>query len=164
MSSTVRAIANTGHALTWTVGMCTAGISVYTVTRDRPLFRRMTRMWAEGLARGWGMNVRAEGAEQLDPAGPYIFLANHLSHTDIVALFVGLPVDVGFLAKEELRRIPFLGQAMVAGGHVFIDRSAHVYPMVGPGMGYKDMITGQWIPARGDARTTDDAESGGGYF
>ena len=25
---------------------------------------------------------------------------------------------------------------------------AHVYPMVGPGMGYKDMITGKWIESR----------------
>ena len=29
-----------------------------------------------------------------------------------------------------------------------VDQTAHVYPMVGPGMGYKDMITGKWIPSR----------------
>ena len=50
-------------------------------------------------------------------------MANHLSHVDIVALFIALPMNVGFLAKKELRRVPFLGQAMVAGGHVFIDRA-----------------------------------------
>lgn len=31
---------------------------------------------------------------------------------------------------------------------VMVDPTAHVYPMVGPGMGYKDMITGRWIPSR----------------
>lgn len=31
---------------------------------------------------------------------------------------------------------------------VMIDPNAHVYPMVGPGMGYKEMITGDYIPAR----------------
>jgi acetolactate synthase-1/2/3 large subunit len=31
---------------------------------------------------------------------------------------------------------------------VMVDPTAHVYPMVGPGMGYKDMITGKWIPGR----------------
>ena len=31
---------------------------------------------------------------------------------------------------------------------VMVDPTAHVYPMVGPGMGYKDMITGKWIPSR----------------
>jgi 1-acyl-sn-glycerol-3-phosphate acyltransferase len=121
----LRSVANAGHALGWTVFMCSVGVSVYGVTGSRPTFRRMTRFWAEGLARGWGMRVHAEGTEQLDPDGTYVFIANHMSHVDIVALFVGLPVNVGFLAKKELKRIPFLSQAMVAGGHVFIDRSKH---------------------------------------
>jgi len=28
------------------------------------------------------------------------------------------------------------------------DTTAHVYPMIGPGMGYKDMITGKFINSR----------------
>jgi acetolactate synthase-1/2/3 large subunit len=31
---------------------------------------------------------------------------------------------------------------------VLIDQNEHVYPMVGPGMGYKDMITGKYITPR----------------
>jgi acetolactate synthase-1/2/3 large subunit len=37
---------------------------------------------------------------------------------------------------------------------VMVDPTSHVYPMVGPGMGYKDMITGKWIPSR----SAEDAE------
>ncbi len=44
-----------------------------------------------------------------------------------------------------------------------VDTSAHVYPMVGPGMGYKDMITGAHIPSRTD-KDDEDGSSGGGYF
>ena len=33
---------------------------------------------------------------------------------------------------------------------VVIDRDAGVYPMVGPGMSYRQMITGDWIPNRYD--------------
>ncbi|MGH7822147.1 MAG: biosynthetic-type acetolactate synthase large subunit, partial [Candidatus Binatia bacterium] len=29
-----------------------------------------------------------------------------------------------------------------------VDQNAHVYPMIGPGMGYKDMITGKFIVPR----------------
>ena len=36
---------------------------------------------------------------------------------------------------------------------VMVDQNAHVYPMVGPGTGYKDMITGKHIPARDKVRT-----------
>jgi acetolactate synthase I/II/III large subunit len=41
--------------------------------------------------------------------------------------------------------VHFRGPAFL---EVLIDQSAHVYPMVGPGMGYKDMITGKFITPR----------------
>jgi acetolactate synthase-1/2/3 large subunit len=41
---------------------------------------------------------------------------------------------------------------------VMTDQSAHVYPMVGPGMGYKDMITGKWIPSRDDTPVNKDVD------
>ena len=46
-------------------------------------------------------------------------------------------------ALEEF--VSFAGPAFL---EVMVDQNAHVYPMVGPGMGYKDMITGKWIPGR----------------
>ncbi len=44
--------------------------------------------------------------------------------------------------------IKFPGAAFL---EVMIDREAGVYPMVGPGMGYSDMITGDHIPSRAKA-------------
>ncbi len=44
---------------------------------------------------------------------------------------------------------------------VSVDQDAHVYPMIGPGMGYRDMITGKYIPSRGEA---PKAEEPPGYF
>src|SRR5262249_55614224 len=41
--------------------------------------------------------------------------------------------------------VSFHGPAFL---EVLIDQSAHVYPMVGPGMGYKDMIVGKYITPR----------------
>jgi len=38
---------------------------------------------------------------------------------------------------------------------VIIDREACVYPMVGPGLAYDSMITGDFIPRRGDASDED---------
>jgi 1-acyl-sn-glycerol-3-phosphate acyltransferase len=118
----IRSVANAGHALAWTAFMVSVAFPVYTVTGDRRTFQRFQRFWAEGLARAWGMEVSARGVEQLDPSKPYVFMANHLSHVDIVALMVALPMNVGFLAKKELSKVPFLAQAIFAGGHVLIDR------------------------------------------
>ncbi|MFP5307883.1 MAG: thiamine pyrophosphate-dependent enzyme, partial [Gammaproteobacteria bacterium] len=52
--------------------------------------------------------------------------------------------------KDELARVirefvEFKGPAFL---EVIIDPMASVYPMVGPGMSYEQMITGDWIPSR----------------
>ncbi|MDZ4857503.1 MAG: biosynthetic-type acetolactate synthase large subunit [Candidatus Hydrogenedentes bacterium] len=48
--------------------------------------------------------------------------------------------------KETLERfVKFKGPAFL---EVMIDQDAHVYPMVGPGMGYKEMVTGPYIKQR----------------
>jgi acetolactate synthase-1/2/3 large subunit len=60
---------------------------------------------------------------------------------------------------EEFVRFP--GPAFL---EVMIDPTAHVYPMVGPGMGYKDMITGKWIPSRSDPRAGGGDQDPGGMF
>jgi 1-acyl-sn-glycerol-3-phosphate acyltransferase len=162
----LRSVANVGHALGWTAFMSSLGVSIYTVTGNRPVFRRMTRFWAEGLARGWGMEVVAEGNHHVDPNGTYVFMANHLSHVDIVALFVALPINVGFLAKKELKMVPFLSQAMVAGGHVFIDRKKRQSAVKAMEEAAVDVAAGASLVVfpegtRGDTETIQPFKKGG---
>jgi 1-acyl-sn-glycerol-3-phosphate acyltransferase len=121
--SHVRPVVNAGHAAGWTVFISSIALAIFGVTRNRKVFRQFTRVWAEVMAQGWGMRVKAVGTEHVHHGETYVFICNHQSHADIVSLFVALPINVGFLAKKELKRVPFLAQAMVAGGHVFIDRS-----------------------------------------
>jgi acetolactate synthase-1/2/3 large subunit len=52
--------------------------------------------------------------------------------------------------------ISFEGPAFL---EVIIDRDAGVYPMVGPGQGYKEMITGEHIPSRTEVETKTPDES-----
>ncbi len=68
--------------------------------------------------------------------------------------------------KDDVRRqleefTRFQGPAFL---EVMVDPTAHVYPMVGPGMGYKDMITGKWIPARDKGRTPGGGADPSGMF
>jgi acetolactate synthase-1/2/3 large subunit len=43
---------------------------------------------------------------------------------------------------------------------VITDQNAHVYPMIGPGMGYKDMITGKYITPRTEKDVVVDKNAG----
>jgi acetolactate synthase-1/2/3 large subunit len=67
--------------------------------------------------------------------------------------------------KEDVTRviadfIAFKGPAFL---EVLIDPDAGVYPMVGPGQTYKEMITGDWIVSRGDGSSVE-APSTTGMF
>jgi len=66
----------------------------------------------------------------------------------------GFKYAVRLERKEEVARVvaEFIGFKGPAFLEVVIDRDAGVYPMVGPGQPYSDMITGDFIAAR--ARTT----------
>ena len=67
--------------------------------------------------------------------------------------------DVESMVKE------FLGFEGPAFLEVMIDPDAGVYPMVGPGQSYKDMITGDFIPTRGGEAPGDtDGSDESGMF
>lgn len=72
-----------------------------------------------------GVRVDVFGQEHVDPNQSYVIVANHLSHVDIWVLYGYLGIDIRWVAKQELRRVPVVGAACVALGHVFIDRSDH---------------------------------------
>jgi len=109
----------------WTAFMVIVAVSGQVLMRDPGLFKRAQGTWGRGLLNFWGVAFKVVGAEHMDPNRSYVVMSNHLSWADIVALFVGLPVMPGFLAKKELDRIPFLSAALRWGGHVLIDRSRH---------------------------------------
>ena len=94
-----------------------------------PLRRGGVYDWAgTGLARdilrAAGTPVIVEGLENIPRDQPVIYASNHSSMFDIWALFAALPDSVRFVAKKELFKIPLLGGAMRAAGHIPIDRAA----------------------------------------
>ena len=69
-----------------------------------------------------GTAVELEGRERIPPHQPVVYASNHSSMFDIWALAAVLPGSVRFVAKQELVKVPLLGRAMLAAGHVAIDR------------------------------------------
>lgn len=86
-------------------------------------FDRMQRGYGQSMMRATGITLAVEGAEHLIPGEPVVFVANHLSWIDIWVLLVGLPGTVRFVFKKELSRVPFLGPAANAIGHIELDRA-----------------------------------------
>lgn len=79
--------------------------------------------WARDVLNAAGTPVRTEGLELIPVDQPVVYASNHSSMFDIWALFATLPGSVRFVAKRELFRIPLLGGAMRAAGHIAIDRA-----------------------------------------
>ncbi|MCB0407087.1 MAG: 1-acyl-sn-glycerol-3-phosphate acyltransferase [Bdellovibrionales bacterium] len=70
-----------------------------------------------------GIQVEVRGLENLPQDGRgYLFLFNHTSYTDIIAMISWLPKMPRFGAKIELFKIPFFGAAMHSLGHIPIAR------------------------------------------
>lgn len=92
--------------------------------RHRPggIYDWGTSDWSRWILRGAGTPLVIDGLERIPP-GPVVYASNHSSMFDIWALSAGMPGSIRFVAKQELARIPLLGQAMVAAGHVTIDRT-----------------------------------------
>ncbi len=73
---------------------------------------------------GFGARVNTNGDAHLDEGQRFVFVANHMSHLDALAILSSLERHpTRFVAKEQLGRIPMFGQALRATGNVFVTRS-----------------------------------------
>lgn len=83
----------------------------------------MGSTWSRVNARMAPMSVTVEGRENIEEGQSYVICSNHQSHFDIFAIYGYLGVDIRWVMKEELRKVPFLGTACDRIGHIYIDRS-----------------------------------------
>ena len=81
------------------------------------------RNWAKFLLWVAGTKVDVHGLEKLDPKQPYIYMVNHQSNFDILALSANIPGISRYIAKKELFKVPFFGLGMKLAGIIKINRS-----------------------------------------
>lgn len=89
---------------------------------------RLANLW---VAVQWGriltwlapVRVDVDGLGEIDPKQSYVVVANHQSQFDIPVIYGWIGLDLRWVAKAELSRIPFVAAGCRAIGHVFIDRS-----------------------------------------
>ena len=115
----------------WTIlfGVAVILFSPFDYKKGR-LLGFIVKYWAKTIFKTMNINVRVIGLDKLDRNADYIFAPNHASSLDIPLILGFLPFWIVPISKIELKWIPFLGWAMQAAGHVFVDRRDHEKAMV----------------------------------
>ena len=70
-----------------------------------------------------GCKVRVVGKENMEVSGAKIFASNHTSYIDVPVLVSRLDVPYRFVAKREVRDMPFVGAFLERLGHLKFDRT-----------------------------------------
>ena len=81
------------------------------------------RIWSPVLLWAGGAKLEVLGQENVDPKRPTIYVANHQSAIDIPAHFMAVPIPFRYVAKSQLKWVPFIGWYLALAGHVFVNRS-----------------------------------------
>ena len=85
-------------------------------------FLRFARGWARSVLAVAGISVRGLHLEKAERGKSVVVAANHESFCDILVLLATLPMQVRFLAKRSVFRVPVLGWSIAAAGFVAVDR------------------------------------------
>lgn len=97
------------------IGMCAFGL-------QRQANLGVAARWARFIACLTPMRVEIEGVENIDPDQSYVVVANHQSQFDIPLIYGFCGLDLRWVMKSEIGKLPFIAQGCRAIGHIFIDR------------------------------------------
>jgi 1-acyl-sn-glycerol-3-phosphate acyltransferase len=110
--------------LLWTL-LNFSGVVIVAPFSPRLASRWFGGSWGRGLMRAVPSRVQVSGAGHIDPGASYVLVANHLSLMDIPLLYGWLPLDLKWIMKKEVRKIPIIGIGTAMMGHIFLDRHNH---------------------------------------
>jgi 1-acyl-sn-glycerol-3-phosphate acyltransferase len=82
----------------------------------------VTRFWARYVLFSAGAKIEIRGFENLPEDKNICVVSNHQSYFDIPVIMASLPMIIGFVAKKELRSVPFINIWMKQIGCIFLDR------------------------------------------
>jgi fatty-acyl-CoA synthase len=91
--------------------------------KDHRAAGRFTSSALKALFTLIGCRVHVEGKEYMDTPGAKMYASNHTSYFDVLPLMLGLGVPYRFVAKMEVRGMPFIGTFLGQMGHLWFDRT-----------------------------------------
>lgn len=104
---------------------------------------RLCLVWVRVNLAVCGVRLHSCRHARLDPEKPYVFMSNHRSQFDILAVAAALDdFQLRWVAKKELLDVPFFGFALRHTGHIVIDRSDHEQAITTLNAAREKMATG----------------------
>ncbi|MDF1526378.1 MAG: lysophospholipid acyltransferase family protein [bacterium] len=109
-----------------------ATILIFLGAGERYINGPLARYWARFVLRLAAARVTVYGPGNISSAEEsYIVVMNHQSNMDIPVIIHSLPLQLRFIGKIELKKVPIFGNALIRAGHFLIDRSDLQKAMVG---------------------------------
>jgi 1-acyl-sn-glycerol-3-phosphate acyltransferase len=124
----LRAVIGTLFFILWTIVIAT-GVLIFGSFRQTHILNRLIFYWTYFPLAFYGIRVKAFGLENLPRGMGGLFVFNHQSHFDILAVHRVVDVTMRFGAKIELFKIPLFGRGMRIAGALPIvrDNRAEVF-------------------------------------
>ena len=92
------------------------------LTRKGRLSRPLMKIYSKVLYAAFRVRVVHRGFEQIDPQRSYVFMPNHTSIADPLAMAITISQPFHCVFKKELARIPVFGWALLSLGQIMVDR------------------------------------------
>jgi 1-acyl-sn-glycerol-3-phosphate acyltransferase len=125
MSARLRGLAIAAYAGASMAALFICQLPVMLVTRSGDFSIWLARAaWARSALRLAGVDVKVHVRAAL-PEGPAIYVSNHESALDVWALFLAIPCNLRFIAKQELFQIPVFGWYLRLARFIAVDRRDH---------------------------------------
>ncbi len=105
-----------------TIVACLVAIIVSQFDRKGNLAHYVAKFWSLLNIFLSGTRLTIKGKEKINKNLAYIVMSNHQSLFDVWALIGKIPLQLRWLVKAEIRKMPIFGYALESAGHVYIDR------------------------------------------
>ena len=91
--------------------------------KEREVIGEDIKIWANNVAREFDITIEVENPENIPEQDGCVYISNHQGYADIIALIVALDGrQLGFIAKDSLEKVPYLGKWIKLIRGLFIKR------------------------------------------
>lgn len=89
---------------------------------EKRLIAEVEKVWSDMIIDKFNLGINIINRDNLPKNGPAVFISNHQSYADILAIFHLAPFQLSFISKQETKKIPKLGKWILRSRGVFIER------------------------------------------